>query len=467
MKKNKLLELLTTFDQKEWLEFGQYVRSPFFNQTESLIRLTDQLADHFKNKPQAELPTKQQLYHLACPSRSYSELDYNRLCSRLLALASQYIAYQAWQKDGIMQRAHTLQAFRERNLHKHFQHELRKAKHVLDHYPLRDHQFYQQQYLIAREEELHLAKSEVQSLGPQVQVASDHFDAYLTAQKLQHLCSIDSLNKVKPDTYQVHFAEQTMHMAEKLQHIPIISIYRRLYLLLTSSAPVTYFEELKARVVTLDEELSEKDMNFTYTVLVNFCIRSIRQGKKEFAAPLLFLYKSALDKGLFLDKGMISPWHFKNVIKLGLGLQRYDWVREFIHQYGPKLEAAERTEAMHFNLADLYYHQKEYDKAQIQLREVEFSHLRYYLHGRILLAKIYYTTKAWEALDSLLSSFRVYLLRSKKMSRDEKRAYLNFIRLLDKILRSLPDKHAKVREQIQQTVVVTDRSWLLKIVADK
>jgi hypothetical protein len=462
--KNKLFDLLATFDDREWLEFGKYLRSPFFNQTESLVRMAGILEPHFRKTGQIEsLPHKKELFREACSDRPFSEADYNRLCSRLLGLASDYLAYKTWSGDGVMRQYHTLQAYQERKLDKHFRYELSKAKQTLQQDPIHNIHFYQQRYLLSNMEEHYLAKDDSSSLGPQVQQAADDFDIYLTAQKLRHLCSMDSLNKVQPDTYEIHFAEELMRMADQLQHIPFISIYRQLYLLLTDEEPEPYFYQLKDQIPGLEGMLSEKELNFIYLILVNFCIRSIRQGKKEFATPLLYLYESALSKGLFLHNGVISPWNFKNMIKLGLGLQRYEWVEDFIHQYGPKLNEAERTEAMHFNLADLYYHQQEYEKAQLQLREVEFSHLRYYLHGRILLAKIYYTTEAWEPLDSLLSSFKVYLTRSKKMSRDEKRAYLNFIRLLDKLLRTLPEKREKVRQQIRQTVVVTDRSWLIEI----
>ncbi|MCB0630642.1 MAG: hypothetical protein R2824_32005 [Saprospiraceae bacterium] len=462
--RNKLFELLATFDQKEWLEFGKYLRSPFFNQTDSLVRLADILAPYFKDGPiWEELPSKEMLFHSACPDRAFSELDYNRLCSRLLTLASDYLALQSWQSDGIMHSYYALKVYQERDLDKHFRFDIQKAQRSLKEEPVRNIRFYYQQYLLARAEELYWSKDKKRSLGEQVQEAADHFDSYFVAQKLRHLCSLISLNKVRPESFQVHFAEQIMTIAEHLPHIPIISIYRRLYLLLTHTQPDRYFFELKDQLPLMEDTLSDKELYFIYLTLVNFCIRGIRAGKKEFANPLLFLYEQALDKGLFLDKGVISPWTFKNVIKLGLGLHRYDWVKDFIHQYGPLLNETERTEAIHFNLADLYYHQGAYEQAQLQLREVEFSDLRYYLHGRILLAKIYYTTEAWEALDSLLSSFKVYILRNKKMSRDEKRAYQNFIRLLDKLLRSLPEKRRKIREQIQQTVLLTDRSWLLEV----
>ena len=464
MKKNKLLSLLSTFTLQDWLQFSRYLRSPFFNQTEALIRLADEIELLFR---QGQLPEpeikKAALYLKVFPSTEYDEANFNRLCSRLLQLAADFLAYQTWQADGIMASYYTLQAFLERKLDKHFRFTLQKTQTHLQQEPFRNIHFYQQQYLLSEITEWQLSGNKGQGFGPQVQEAADHFDQYMVVQKLQHLCTLASLNKLQPDTYDLQYREEVIRMSEGLQHLPIVAIYRNLYLMIMEKEAAPYFQHLKTLTQTHEAILAQKELKFLYLSLINFCIGRIRHGEKSYAHPLLEIYETSLDKGFLMDKDQISPWTFKNVVKLGLGLQRFDWVERFIHQYGPLLADRERSEAMYFNLADLYYHRQDYDQAQLYLREVEFSDIRYYLHGRILLAKIFYTTQSWESLDSLLASFRIYLMRSKKMTREEKRPYLNFIRILEKLLNSLPEKRAKIRKSILETPMLTDRSWLIEI----
>lgn len=464
MKNNKLLKLLNTFSSRDWQQFGWYLRSPFFNQTPHLITLADELEVLFRKgqlrEPEIE---KGDLYRKVFPDLTFDDANFNRLSSRLLQLAADFLAYQTWQADGIMPNYHTLQAFVERNLDKHFRFTYTKAQRQLQENEFRNILYYQQKYLLSEIAEWQLAGDKSLGFGPQVQEAADSFDHYLVAQKLQHLCTMASLNKMQPNTYKDHYSQELIQMSDRLQHLPIVAIYRNLLQMIMEKRAAPFFERLRLLAVKHESILAHRELKFLYLSLINFCIGRIRYGEKSYAHQLLELYESALEKGFLMDKDEISPWTFKNVVKLGLGLQRFEWVENFIHQYGPQLAEQERAEAMYFNLADLYYHRQQYDQAQLYLREVEFSDVRYYLHGRVLLAKIYYTTQAWESLDSLLASFRIYLMRSKKMTREEKKPYLNFIRILESLLNSVPEKRPIIREKVKTTTMLTDRTWLMEI----
>lgn len=464
MKNSKLFELLRTFSLSDWQKFGLYLRSPFFNQTDHLVILADKLETLFRSvDPEKVDADKAALYNRVFPDRSFDEADLNRQCSRLLQLASDFLAYQSWQADGIMPGYYTLQAFTERKLDKHFRFVFKKTERELEAGEFRNTHYYHQRYLLSEILEWQLSGDKVQGLGPQAQLAADDFDQYLVVQKLQHLCALASVNSLHPGTYQMHFQSELLSVSEHLEYLPIVAIYRNLFKMITEADAASFFDRLRKLAVEHESILAHRELKFLYLSLINFCIGRIRYGAKQYARPLLDLYETSLKKGFLMDKGQISPWTFKNMVKLGLGLQRYDWVETFIRTYSPTLAERERSEAIHFNLADLYYHRQDYEQAQLYLREVEFSNVRYYLHGRVLLAKIYYTTQSWESLDSLLSSFRIYLMRSKKMTREEKKPYLNFIRLLEKLLHSLPEKRPGIRKSIRETAMLTDRSWLLEI----
>lgn len=464
MQNSKLLRLLNTFDRRDWHQFGLYLQSPFFNQT-------DQLVQFFKILEQLERDDqlfhsrikKEAIFEMAFPNRPFDLADFNRICSRILALASDYLGFQEWQAAGITSQYYTLRAYHERKLDKHFSFAFAKAEQTLASESYRNIAFYRQQSWLSEIAEWQAARDRVREAGKHLQRSAEHFDLYLLAHKLQHLCNLASFNNLQPAACAVRFADQFIAMAEEFQHIPVIGIYRNLYLMLTREEAAGYFLDIKGLAVQHESLLAQRELNFVYITLINFCIGRIRYGEKDYATPLLSLYEKALSKGFLMDKGVISPWTFKNVVKLGLGLQRFDWVEQFILNYSPLLAEQERAEALHFNLADLNYHRQDFERAQLHLREVDFSDVRYYLHGRVLLAKIYFTTQSWEALDSLLSSFKIYLLRSKKVSREEKKPYLNFIRIMEKLLRRLPDGQAKVRAMILNTPMLTARTWLLEI----
>lgn len=464
MEKSKLAALLRTFSPDDWLRFRLYVRSPFFNRSAQLIQLTELLEEAFRKN---NLPQAASLWQLIYPDRPYVRQEWHRWCHRLHDLAQGYLAYQSWQQEEAIHSASLLRALHERQLNKHFHFNWKKATGQLaDRGPL-DLLYYQAQYQLAEIAELRFSAHRTRDYDPYLQAAADKFDHFLIAKKLQYLCAIASRNKQQPDAYVPRFATPVLAIAEQLEDIPLIALYRRLYLIFTDTEPATYFTQVHELLQEHETILAKGDQRMIYLSLINYCIERIRYGEQQqYAAILLSLYERALAQEILTEDGSISPWTFKNVIKLGLGLRRFHWVEQFIHQYTPLLAEEQRQEALHFNLADLHYHQQEYDQAQLHLREVEFSDVHYLLHARVMLVKIFYETGAWEALESQLSSFRIFLLRHKKISRDIKKPYLNFVRLTERLLKILPEQREKLRQQIEKTPMLTDRSWLLERVTD-
>jgi len=66
--------------------------------------------------------------------------------------------------------------------------------------------------------------------------------------------------------------------------------------------------------------------------------------------------------------------------------------------------------ALHFH----QFTQKDYRRAMPLLAQAGESDLLLNLDSRVMLLKMYYETGEWDALDALLASFRVLLLRKKK-----------------------------------------------------
>ena len=148
------------------------------------------------------------------------------------------------------------------------------------------------------------------------------------------------------------------------------------------------------------------------------------------------------------------------MVKLSLRMEQYTQIEQFIEQYAPLLPEAFRENALHYNLAELYYYTGRFDQAQEQLLRVALTDLNYYLGARVLLTKIYYETGAEEALLSLLASFIIFLKRNKQLSSHLKHTYLNFCQILFQILRRPPNRLEPIRNRIKNTELLTDRAWL-------
>jgi len=182
------------------------------------------------------------------------------------------------------------------------------------------------------------------------------------------------------------------------------------------------------------------------------------------------LYQRFIEYDLILKNDEIAPGNYKNIITVGLMIKEFDWVESFIQQYTPHLPEADQDNDLNYNLAKVYFHQEDYPRVIEQLREVEYKNLTYALGGKLMLLKTYFELEEVQSLESLIESFRIYLLRNKLISRDVRQQYSNVLRFTRKLFNLAPfDQEGlqKVKTQIEQCKALAAKKWLLEKVEER
>jgi hypothetical protein len=255
-----------------------------------------------------------------------------------------------------------------------------------------------------------------------------------------------------------------------LQNTPLISIYYHSIMTLyndnnNDNDNTEHFAQLVASLNTHHQLLAPFEAREYYTVALNYCVRRINMGETAYFIKLFNLYKLLLQNEIIFDNGILPEWDYKNVITIGLRLGEFDWVERFLQEYSQKLPHHLRENALTYNLAKLYFAQADYQKVIEQLRDVQYIDVVYSLDSRATLLKTYYELRAYEALESNLESFRIYLLRNKTIATNVKKQYENLIRFTKKImLLSKNDQKAKQQliAKIEATEQIGDKKWLLE-----
>lgn len=464
MEKSKLIGLLRSFDSKELRAFGGFVASPYFNKNQELVRLYSLLKKTApKGFPTKEI-AKKRVYRALFPAATYEERLLNHLMSLLLKLGEQFIGLRQFEEAGIIPCHYILNACIDRHLEKQYSHLYKKAVAKLEHYEWKDESYFFQKFLLAEIAEKHFSSKNIRRYDKNIQEASDNFDIYFLSKKLKYLCAMLDRQKIIPVAYRSHMMEEVKrYLADgKFGHIPAVSIYLKLLLTLTEEKPEVHFTDFRGMLKTHATSFSSYEMKELYYFAINFCIHKIRNGEKQFTDDLMELYREGIDEGFLLEDGNISPWTYKNMVKLALGLKRFNWVEDFVTGYSSKLAESEREDAFHFNLADLYYHKKDYDKALYHLNQVEFSDIHYNLGAKAMLLKIYFENKETEAFLSLIPTFKIFLKRNELVSKNVKESYFNFITLLYQIFKYGRSRYPTLKEKIRDTHALNGRSWLLQ-----
>jgi hypothetical protein len=465
MQKSKVILLLQTMSDQELTQFDRFLRSPYFNQNEELIRLFDAIkAFH----PEYSTPTLSQtaLFERLFPGQPYHGKTLGYLLSDLNKLIEHFLTVQQLERSPFQADLMLMEELAHRGADKNYRQIDRKLRKKLE----ADTTGYSSKHFKAHFEwaenrEHYFLNQRLRKFDKSIQDAAYHLDKYYFLQRLNLSCAMLDRQTIFQDQYQINLSEEWIdHLRQQdFFNEPILQLYFNIYQALKKEEDETYFMELKRFLGEYEQKTALKDLKDIYLFAINYCARKIRQGKKAYVLEALNLYRMGIDKKILLEDGVLSPWTFTNVVKLSLRLQRYTQIESFIQQNAHKLPAAFQENALHYNLAELYYYTQRFDQAQEQLNQVAFSDLNYYLGARVLMAKIYYERDEIEPLLSLIASFTIFLKRNKQISDSLKATYLNFCSILFQIIRRSPTQMKKMKEKIDQTEPLTDRSWLEQI----
>lgn len=200
---------------------------------------------------------------------------------------------------------------------------------------------------------------------------------------------------------------------------------------------------------------------------INFAIRRHNAGERDYTQDALDLYRDALAKGILTENGLLPKYTFLNIFNLAQLAGASEWALVFLEHDLQLLPEEDRLFAHRYCLATYHFRQGHYLAVLDLLSSVEFSEVFINLDARKMLLRSYFELNEWQALASLLTSFRIYLKRQHDIGY-HREGYLNLIRFTKKLARAKQLTRARrktIAAQIQQAKFVSEREWLLEKVA--
>ena len=463
MFENKLLNILNLLTGVEKREFAHFLQSPYFNRREDVIRLWEQLL----KPPGASPDPAKAIYARVYPGRPYDDAQWRHLQSFLLLRVENFLAQRASERVPLLADLHLAPVYRQKKAEKPLDHLLRRATDRLEKMP-RDHEYYYLQYRLEWEKYA-AVESRTRTRENNLAAVARALDTYYISSKLRLACLMESHSAVFQIEYDVAFLPDLLRFVENgdLRDIPVIALYFYCYKALTSGAEAD-FRAFRRELESRGAGLPAGERRTFLLLAVNYCIKRLNTGEQGYIREAFDLYRLGLDTEVLIEDGVLSRFAYKNIVALGLRREESDWVEAFIFRYEPFLEEKYRAANRDYNLARLYYSKKDFGKAMPLLARVDESDLLLNLDSRVMLLKMYYETGEWDALDALIASFRILLLRKKKIIGYHSSHYLNMLRYIRKLVRLNPNDKAAVasfRSEVEGNRSVIEKEWLLKTAA--
>lgn len=462
MKNNLLIQTLEKFDKKELNRLTIYLQSTFINSSDLLVKVFFYLKDGLKKEIK---PNKIDLhYSIFGREANYNDHKIRLLLSDLLKLVEQFISQQTAQP--IPQQIQLVKFYRKNGLEKHFHRVQRKAIQKLEKQPFRNQAYFAAKNLLEWEQ-FELNSSKKRDIPINLQELGLNFDIAYFSGKLRQACFLKAQQAFYTIDYDFAWVEQIIAyiIKKEWQNIPAISLYYNAYLLSAQQEGQTSFDNLKQQILEYGALFTPEEIKDIYLLAINFCIKKVNNGERDYAEESLKLYKKGLEIGCFLEKGYLSKFTYANVVAFGIMTADFIWTENFIQNYRNKLQKNHRQSAYAFNMARLLYFQdKNYDAALIFLRKVSDKDLLNTLNAKILQLKIYWETKENNLLESHLEAMANFI-RRKEVIGYHKENFLNIISFTKRLLKvNFYDQTEiqKLKKAIEQSTVNSEKKWLLE-----
>ena len=287
-------------------------------------------------------------------------MRFRKYCSDLLKLVEGYLAQTTFEMEAFAKPTYLVKAIVQRRYEALYGNTTRKLKQISEKVQERNADYYFHQYNIERNY-FNLTDSVLnRSDKNNIELIGANLDNFYIAEKLKFYYSLLVQRFASKFDYQFQFMDEIMHFVETnaVKEIPIIAVYYQMVLTLTQPEVLDNYYKLKQLLRDLALNFPKEEANSMYNAAQNYCIIKVNQGNLEFLEEYFLLTVDILEKGVIIDSQGLEPWKFKNIIIIALRLGKFEWVEEFIENYKSYIPEELRENAVTFNLAQLYFYQK-------------------------------------------------------------------------------------------------------------
>ena len=458
---SKLFQLIQSFNKKELKNIDLFLKSPFFNQDDKLIRYFSEVCEVISFKKELN---KTKVFQNIYGKKKFDDTLLRVLQSNLFKLIEQYLTLQIESKNTLKPKLRLLKYYRTKGFWKPYNSVAKHVEKYLDEAQIMDEEYYLINSLYLTEQidlQAYRKKIDPQKLQTYYQSTSD---LYLTV-LLKRACKLLSEKSVFNFTFNLGITPNVIAwISENSANLPpITKVYFAYYKMLEDPKEEQHFILFDSLLKENAAIFSIQELRDLYLAINNYCIKRVNRGDKKYEILALNNYKDALDKKVLFENGLLSQRTYNNIIALALKNKEFNWAEEFMDNFTQTLPAKEQESTYNLNRARLAYIQKEFDRALQLLQGADFKPMLNNLSAKTLMIKLFYETDEFDVLHYQLKAMKAFLYRNKIMGY-HKKAFNNLIRYTEKLLRIHKGDNSKIEKMqnaIKKEEIIWEKDWLL------
>lgn len=470
MLQSRVISLFRNFSKEEMKRFDAFLMSPYFNQSDKLIKFYRLIAPHHPLFDSKRLQ-KEKLYSTLYSKDEYNDQAMRKLISDLYKLAKIFIAQEGFEKDELQGGIYLHRWLTEHNIEKIVDAELETRRAILDGAMIHDDDYYYHSWMY----ELHKFKAESDRLRGAEHKLLKGFDLWapIHAHNRNYLINCFWLHLFLltiERLYNFPMDESLLNQVESLapryinQGDTIIDFFYNIFKLIrTEEAP--YYFELKERFLIKDPLIPQTLLREACVSMENFCISRIREGEEQFVSEVMQIYRLEVENELYLENGAIDTIYYFNVALRGTECGELDWADEFIENNKKYLPDDRREDSYSYAKAHILLGQHRYEEALRMALSCQIPHLVGRITIRVLVARIQYELGMMDEILVELNAWK-HQLKDEKLSKEFKSYFHQFFVSIKQLceLREdyTRDKYVQLHDQIKMSKAMPGKKWFLE-----
>lgn len=452
--------------------FTKFIHSPYFNVNEHITKLYLLIIDHLKIGD-IHLMEPKQLWELIFSKTPYNNQKFLKLTSDLTNLLEQFLAQKEFDASLSLKTQLKLEGVRKRGMEPLYNSIIGETERLQNVEINQSSEFYLQKYQI--EKNIFSLKSENEKKNEKFEINStlnikdiaENLDFFYIAEKLRLYCTLLSWKKMYKLATDLQNTDVVINLAKisPYKDVPPISLYYKIYLTYIDENDTSNYFSIRQSMKKNLHYFPIEEQREIYSTVLGYCINKINKNQTEFFRETFEVYRDGLHDNTLIVDGFISVTTFRNISIAALRVEEFTWAENFILDYANYVDEKYRINAVEFSLARLEFYRKNYGKVLEHLYKVSFEDVWYILGTKTLLIASYFELNEFDALESLLQSFKMYIKREKSLTSDRKVTYLNLVKFTSSLVRINPrDKRKvlKLKDEIENTKGVVSKPWLIE-----
>ncbi|MEO1516804.1 MAG: hypothetical protein AAFV95_17415 [Bacteroidota bacterium] len=461
MRKSKFITLLRSLTPQELRQFDQYISYMYSGQTvaSTLFKYIKKYAPDYQSE---RLVKEKAFSKIFGADMAFNNKRLGNVLSTLFAYLEDFLLQQRMKQNGVERAMQLLHIYKERRLSSLSHKTVTLADKLLQQEKQAGMWHFLHQMELNHLTFFHLNDKKLDLGIGSFEDCMNNLDLFFVLTKLKYACEKFNRGNILQEEKDIPFLEELRrYCREQGESLPMVHRMYAQMLDLLEQKELDQYQAVKQLFFENYAIFQPIDQLILLGYLANLSIGIVRRNNEEYLNELFSLYQFGIEKRALLAEGYISAEQFINVVIVACGRRDWDWLSWLLKKHTSDLLPDDRQNVVHLSNAYIAFYRKNFLEVIGNLAQVEILDPGIAFRLKALQLRAYYEQYGkHELVIDNAKTFELYLKRHKKMSEAMISAYLNFIKLLRKMMRKRVNKDQLI-EEVEASKPLLLKKWLL------